>query len=168
MRRFAIAAMLGFLVGVGPAFAVPRIDTISSEIVSSSPFRVKTTFTVQLVGYEPFGYQGLVLYPGSGPAFTFYDCSAPAPWTCEATSFESANFVQFNPPDFYTWPWPGVMTFSITTDQAAPCVLFDFWNPPLSKTPRTNDSYFVDGCLVVDAPTPATSTSWGSVKATYR
>ena len=60
------------------------------------------------------------------------------------------------------------MTFSIVTDQVAPCVDLDFGNGLLGKTPQTNDDYVVQACLVVDSPTPAATASWGSLKAIYR
>ena len=156
------------LATAGPAFAVPRINTISSETISTDPPRVKTTFTVELVGYEPFGYQGLEVFNGSGPTVGFFACEAPASWSADVWTYGSVSFASFVTPDNYPWPWPGVTTFSITTDQANPCVELDFWNPLLSKVPQTNDSYVIDACLVVDAPTPAGSTSWGTVKAMYR
>jgi hypothetical protein len=121
-----VALALPVVLAGSPSLAVPQINTISSETVSTSPLRVKTTFTVQLVGYEPFGYQGMTVYNGSGPTVTFFDCQAPAPWNCGVFSYGSVTLVEFEPPQPYPWPWPGVMTFSITTDQTAPCVALDF------------------------------------------
>jgi len=165
---YGLILVLASLATAGPAFAVPRINTISSETISTSPLRIKTTFTVQLVGYEPFGYQGLEVFNGATPAVNFFECSAPDTWSADVWTFGSVSYASFVTPDHYPWPWPGVLTFSITTDQPNPCVVMDFWNPLLTKTPRTNDTYSVEGCLVVDAPTPAAQTSWGTVKATYR
>ena len=167
--KWIIGIAAVFAVGLArPVGAVPRINTISSETISTSPLRIKTTFTVQLVGYEPFGYQGLEVFSGSGPAVHFFACEAPASWSADVWTYGSTSYASFVTPDYYPWPWPGVTTFSITTDQPNPCVSLDFWNPLLSKTPHTNYDYVVDGCLVVDAPTPAGTTSWGAVKAIYR
>lgn len=159
---------LAVLATAGPAFAFPQIDTIRSETLSTSPLRVRTTFTVQLVGYLPDApYWGLSVEPGQGPAVTFYDCQAPASWNC-GFLFPGSDFLNFNPPQGGEWPWPGVTMFSIVTDQAAPCVNLDFYNGILGKTPQTNNDYVVPACLVVDAPTSAAAASWGSVKAIYR
>jgi hypothetical protein len=148
----------------GPAFAFARINTISSETLSTSPLRVRTTFTVEFVGYNPgAAYWAIRITTGTGPAVHFYDCVAPAAWGCGSGSTEFVEFSPVTP----TWPWPP-MTLSIVTDQAAPCVDFDFYNGILGKTPQVNEDYFVQGCLVVDAPTPAGATSWGRLKVTYR
>ena len=168
MRWLAVPVALAATLAASPSFAVPRINTISSEVVSTSPLRVKTTFTVQLVGYEPFGYSGIEVFPGTGPAVQFFDCQAPAGWNCGTYPPESTSYLSFDPPLNIAWPWPGVLSFSITTDQADPCVDLQFWNPLLAKTPQVNDSYDVHCCLVVDAPTPTASSSWGHLKAIYR
>jgi hypothetical protein len=152
----------------GPALAFPHIDTISSETLSTVPFRVKTTFTIQLVGYEPHSYWAIRVESGSGPVVQFFDCGAPANWLCGSYAPGSTDYLEFVPPNSGPWPWPGVMTFFIVTDQAAPCVSLDFYNGILSKTPRVNEDFVVEGCLVVDAPTPAAMTSWGQMKAIYR
>ena len=152
----------------GPALAFPHVDTISSDTLSTVPLRVKTTFTVQLVGYEPHSYWAIRANSGSGPLVQFFDCQAPPDWSCGTYPSGSTNARTFVPPNFGPWPWPGILSFSIVTDRANPCVDLHFENGILGKTPLVNDDYVVEGCLVVDAPTPAAPSSWGWVKATYR
>jgi hypothetical protein len=152
----------------GPSFAYPQINTISSVMVSTSPLLFKTTFTVQLVGYEPFGYDGFKVITGTGPTVTLTDCESPTPWSCHIATTVPTGAAYFIPPTGYPWPWPGIVTFSITSDQAAPCVEIRFQNGLLSKTPRTNSDFIVVGCLVVDAPLPTHSSTWGALKAVYR
>jgi len=63
----AIVLALAGTVAAGPSFAFPHINTISSETVSTSPIRVKTTFTVELVGYDPgAAYWGINDYVVTG------------------------------------------------------------------------------------------------------
>jgi hypothetical protein len=163
----ALPLALAAVLAAGPSFAFPHINTISSETLSTSPLRVRTTFTVELVGYNPgAAYWGIHVNSGSGPAVQFFGCEAPASWICESYPPGSTDNVEFFPAQ-PTWPWP-MLTFALVTDQAAPCVELDFYNGILGKTPQVNNDYVVSGCLVVDAPTPARSASWGSVKAAYR
>ena len=170
MRWIAGAVLaISALLTAGPSFAYPQINTISSVMVSASPLLFKTTFTVQLVGYEPSGYDGFRVSTGTGPTVTLSACEAPAPWSCHiATSPLPTGRAYFIPPFDYQWPWPGVATFSITSDQAAPCVEIRFQNGLLSKTPRTNTDFVIVGCLVVDAPLASQSSTWGALKVVYR
>ena len=163
----AIVLALAGTVAAGPSFAFPHINTISSEVVSTSPIRVKTTFTVELVGYNPgAAYWGINITPATGSTVQFYGAEAPASWSGGSYPPGATDNVEFHP-NAPSWPWP-LLTFSIVTDQAAPCVEFDFWNGILGKTPQIANDYVVTGCLVVDAPTPVGASSWGRIKAAYR
>ena len=161
----AVTLVLAFALTAAPTFAFPHINTISSETLNTEPLLVNTTFTVQLVGYEPFAYWGFHVEAGEGSGVQFFDCEAPSSWNCLPSPV--ATHVHFNPPSG-SWPWPGVMTFTIMTDQAEPCVKLVFENGILGKTPQTNQAYEIAACLVVDAPTPAAPVTWGAIKATYR
>jgi hypothetical protein len=153
-----------------PALAFPHIDVTNAETLSTSPLRVKTIFTVTLVGWEPYGpYQWIdMTSSGAGPAAHFYEGSAPsAEW----------EFYHY-PPGYidnavwnyqgYGYPWTGPQTFSIVTDQNSPCVRMDFANALLSKTPVTNNDYVVEGCLTPNMATPVRVATWGTLKGMYR
>ena len=66
-------------------------------------------------------------------------------------------------------PWHGDAgtlppnTYSIITDQVAPCVRFEFLCVILMGAVPP-----IETCLAVDMPVPAARTSWGAVKSTYR
>lgn len=141
------------------------IDVTASEVLSVDPPRVRTTFDLSFAGYNPGGGPAFLVTPiegQSGPRLL--DCQAPASWSCQTPA---ENLIDFGPAG---GSWPTPLTFSIITDQAAPCVRFWFWDPVLGKRPSStlNSTYIVDACLVVDAPVPTRPSSWGSVKSLYR
>jgi len=151
---------------VTSAFAVPQINVISSETISTVPPRYKTTFTVQFVGYMPPGaYFGFDLESsGLGAPVSFYGTESPAyPWTSQYNSGYAVYYVDGG-------GIQGLLQFSVTTDQQVPCLTITFLDMLLSKTPtrQVQNNYVIKGCLAVDMPTPAEQTSWGSVKAIYR
>ena len=162
---FAFCVALAAVLTAGPSFAFPQIDTTNSETVSTVPPRYRTTFTVTLSGYEPGSFFGFNIQTGTGPVVHFYDSQAPATWNTGVLATNDAAYFGTS-----TWGQDGTTEFSIVTDQPVPCVRITFEDPLLSKapSPRVANSYVVDGCLQVDAPTPASPASWGSVKAMYR
>jgi hypothetical protein len=67
----ALSLALAVSLATSPAFAVPQINVIGSETISTVPPRYKTTFTVQMVGYMPPGaYFGFHL-ESSGQGVSF-------------------------------------------------------------------------------------------------
>ena len=170
---FAGLLLAGAALAPTAASAWPYIDVVASEVLSVDPPRVKTTFELSAVGYDPPGlsYQFLFVY-GSGPL--------PAPIVIEGTPApgwfsESYPASEWLPPAVQFWhdgpfPKPDRLPFSIVTDREAPCVHFLFLSPLLAKSPSlaANANYELDACLVLDAPVPTTPTTWGSVKSTYR
>ena len=163
----ALALALVATMVAAPAFAFPQINVIASETISTVPPRYKTTFTLELVGYNPpAAWYGLQLTSsGLGAPVTFYATECPAyPWSCSATPTLA----------WYSKDGGGLRgpatQFSVTTDQQVPCVEIRIPDMLLAKTPtpRVLNDYVIIGCLAVDMPTPATSTTWGGLKAIYR
>ena len=168
MRVFATASLLvlAAVAAATSAFAVPQINVIASETISTVPPRYKTTFTVQMVGYMPPGaYFGFHLTSsGQGAPVSFYGTSSPVyPWFSQNTSDLAAYYVDGG-------GIQGLLQFSVTTDQQVPCVTITFLDALLSKTPSRQvlSNYVINGCLAVDMPTSADQASWGSLKAIYR
>lgn len=167
--RSLVTSLLLALAGAtaaSSAFAVPQINVISSETVSTVPPRYKTTFTIQFVGYMPPGaYYGFDLESsGLGAPVTFHGAESPAyPWQSHYAPTMAEYFVDGG-------GFQGLLQFSVTTDQQVPCVTITFLDMLLSKTPtrQVQNNYVVKGCLAVDMPTPAAQATWGSVKAFYR
>ena len=147
-----------------PAFAFKHVNVTNVETVSTSPLRVRTTFTTQDVGYHPCcaGAAFFVESSGLGPAVHFYGATGNADFTADVfLDYVSFSILNMN-------AYVGAHTFSVTTDQAAPCVRLTFWDPILGKTPHTENDEVIQGCLAADMPTPAESTSWGMIKSIYR
>ena len=95
---------------------------------------------------------------------TFYDTGSPGyPWTSQNTDALAAYYVDGG-------GIQGLLQFSVTTDQQVPCMTFTLLDGLLSKTPtpQLQNNYVINGCFAVGMPTPAYSSSWGSVKAAYR
>jgi hypothetical protein len=161
----AIPLTLAAALTAGPSFAFPQIDTTNSETVSTVPPRYRATFTVTLSGYEPGSFFGFNMQTGTGPLVHFYDAQAPATWNAGTSAGNDVAYFGST-----SWGQDGTTEFSVLTDQPVPCVRIIFEDPILAKapSPRVTNSYVVEGCLQVDAPTPAHSSSWGSVKASYR
>ena len=161
----ALPLVLVLVAAAAPALANPHINVIASETTSTSPLRVKTTFTVENVGYTAccYGAAFYVMSSGVGPTVHFYGAEGNADFTGYNPNADYVSF-EINSMAAYA----GVHAFAIVTDQSVPCVDLTFWDPILGKTPTTNSDYVVRGCLAVDMPTPASPSSWGSVKATYR
>ena len=149
----------------GPAFAFPQIDTTNREMVSAVPPRYRATFTVTLSGYEPGSFYGFNMQTGVGPVVHFYDPQAPVTWNAGTSANNDIAFFGTN-----SWGQDGTTEFSIVTDQPVPCVRFIFEDPLLGKSPnsRVANSYVVEGCLEVEAPTATRTMTWGGVKAVYR
>ena len=161
MKLLMIATLLLF---AAPAFAFKHITVTNVETLSTSPLRVRTTFTTQDVGYHPCcaGAAFNVTSSGTGSTVHFYGATANPDFTSNVT----IDWVNFNILNMNAYV--GVHTFSITTDQAVPCVTLTFWDPLLGKTPHTENDEVIQGCLAADMPTPAESTSWGLIKSIYR
>jgi hypothetical protein len=138
----------------------------ASETLSTTPLRVKTTFTYEDVGYRPCCYSVdfYIRSSGLGPAVHFDQGESDALWTPYLMDGDAGVYFQHVDNAAYE----GIHTFSIVTDQATPCVEITFWDYLLSRTPTTNSHYLIQACLAVDMPTPARPTSWGSVKSQYR
>jgi len=166
MRRFALSLAFAAILAATPAFAVPHIHVTGSETVSTTPLRVKTTFTVEDVGYRPCCYSVdfFITSSGLGPAVHFYQGESDALWTPYLTAGDANVYFQHTDNSAYS----GLHTFAIVTDQVAPCVELRFWDYLLSKTPTTNNDYVIQACLAVDLPTPARAASWGALKVIYR
>jgi hypothetical protein len=54
--------------------------------------------------------------------------------------------------------------FTVVANRAGPCAHFIFDN----GVGFAEDQAVGDGCMILDGPVPAASTSWGQVKAIYR
>lgn len=168
MKFLAPAVFLAaaFAVSSTPAYAVPQINVLSNETISTIPPRYKTTFTMQLVGFNPpaawYGMQ--ISSSGQGAPVTFYGTECPAyPWSCHS----SLSLAEYYKDGGLGGP---ATQFSVTTDQLIPCVQIRFPNALLFKTPtpRVDNDYVITACPAADMPTPASSTTWGNLKATYR
>ncbi len=164
---FAISLVLGLLLA-GPATAWVLIDVTSSEVLSVDPPRVRTTFVLSVAGYQPGPFQFFSVFPsGAEPQPVLFDCAAPPAWTC------GDDFPPEYGGQFFGWTENSgapPFTFSIVSDRASPCVRFRFDDPVLARTtkPALNSTYEIEACLVVNAPTPTTTRSWGHLKSTYR
>lgn len=168
--RFALLLALAAAAFAAPASAWPYIDVTASEVLSVDPPRVRTTFEITSVGYEPgASYQFFSIYPfGSEPLAHLHDCGAPPGWTCGGDFPLELGGLFFNGSN--ASDWAPVLTFAIVTDLSAPCVRFVFYDPVLAKSPSPTMHYDVqiDACLLLDAPVPTQTKTWGSVKSRYR
>ena len=171
MKSFALAASLAFAAALtaAPAFAFPHFNVTNTEIVSTIPIRVKTTFTYEEVGYWPccYGVDFYVTSSGSGPAVHFYAGESDAHWHPYLPNGDViVYFKGVTPGGGYN----GLHAFSIVTDQMTPCVEIRFPDPILAKSPnpKVESDYVIQACLAVDMPTPTRPATWGTVKAMYR
>ena len=169
MRPIAPALLLALAVAISatPAMAFPQINVTANETLSTVPPRYKTTFTFQLVGYNPPAawYGNLLSSSGQGAPVTFYGTECPAyPWSCSNTPAGASYYK-----DGGGLGGPA-MQFSVTTDQLVPCVSIRIPDMLLAKvpTPRVENDYIITACLAADMPTPAGPASWGCLKAIYR
>jgi hypothetical protein len=169
MRTFVPASLLALVLAISatPALAFPHVNVTASETISTVPPRYKTTFTVELVGYNPpAAWYGVELSSsGQGAPVTFYATECPAyPWSCSNNSTLAWYYR-----DGGGLGGPATQ-FSVTTDQQVPCLRIRIPDMLLAKTPtpRVENDYVITACLAVDMPTPAGATTWGSLKAIYR
>ena len=156
--------MLGIAGFQSAAQAFPQINTTNSETVSTVPPRYRVSFTVKLAA--PGSFNGFNIQTGTGPVVHFYGSEAPpATWNAGTAPDNTVAYFGTN-----GWLPESTTAFAVVADQPVPCVRFIFEDPILSKVPtsRLADSYVVEGCLQVDAPTPTRALTWGGVKATYR
>ncbi len=149
-----------------PAFAWPTVDVTASEVLSVDPPRVRTTFEIGSSGYEPgCGRHYFEITPIDAQTIHFFECAAPPGWNCGGAIPSGSDVVYFGNPRNA----PG-FSFSIVTEQAAPCVEFFDEDPVLARTATggVNYSCEMEGCLVLDAPIPVGATLWGKLKVQYR
>ena len=166
---FAGLLLAGAALAPTAASAWPSIDVVASEVLSVDPPRIRTTFTVEQVGYAPCPIQFFDINPGGpDPKPALFECAAPAGWNCGPSLPTDAGGRYFA--GIHEGWWSPVMTFSIVSDREAPCVEFIFWDPVLGRVPTPSLAYScgVNACLVLDAPVPTTQASWGRIKSTYR
>lgn len=163
----AIPVAFAASVAATPSFAFPHINVTNSEVLSTTPLRVRTSFTFEEVGYHAccYGAAFYVTSSGAGPTVHFYGGEGNADFDAylqsdAMVSFEIRSMAAYE----------GIHAFAINTDQTTPCVELTFWDPILSKTPgpKVANDYVVRGCLAVDMPTPVHPTTWGSMKSLYR
>ena len=162
----SLACAMVFLT-VAPSLAIPTITVTANEVISTVPPRYKTTFKLELVGYNPIAaWYGIQLTSsGLGPAVNFYGMECPSyPWSCSSTVAMAAAYKDggglTGPPT----------QFSVVTDQLIPCVKIRIPDMLLAKapTPRLQNDYVITACLAADMPTPTSPSTWGFVKAIYR
>lgn len=168
--RFALLCTLGTTALAAPASAWPVIDVTASEVLSVDPPRVRTTFDLSYAGYQSFDTGYFHVTPLDAAALHIYECAGPPLWVCGPYTPASEGGVFFSDGYGSGAPYAPVNTFSIVTDQADPCVRFDWFDPVLTKapTPTTKVDHHEDVCLIVDMPVPTRVGSWGSVKSLYR
>jgi hypothetical protein len=169
--RFLLPMALGLAAFAAPASAWPYIDVTASEVLSADPPRVRTTFDLSFAGYHPrFDAGYFEITPLDPATLHIVECAGPPLWVCGQALPADAGGVYFSAYHGSGAPWLPVFTFSIVTDQAAPCVGITFFDPVLAREPSaaTNADYRIEACLIVDAPVPTRSASWGSVKSLYR
>ena len=165
--RIVLFVAIGLGATAPAASAWALIDVTASEVLSVDPPRVRTTFELTYSGYNPPGYSGdyFEVAPLDPASLHIYDCSASAAWVCgEALPLPDGGRYfghQGGPFDFPA-------TFSIVTDQATPCVRFQWFSIFPIKTPTPSLNYAYEMCLLVDAPVPTAAKTWGSLKAHYR
>ena len=163
---FALLLALAATAFAAPVFAWPTIDVTSSEVVSIDPPRIRTTFVVGSLGYEPgCSRQYLEVTPLDTQTLHIFECGAPPGWNCGEALPAGSGTVYFANPNNAAG-----LTFSIVTEQREPCVRFYFPDPVLARSPGGSLNYdcVAEGCLVLDAPVPTRHASWGSVKSLYR
>ena len=172
MKQFALAFLL-LAFAVAPSHAVPQITVTGCDTLSTAPLRVRTTFTVDVPATGP--WCDFLLYGDAATGTQVFDCAAPAGFTCEFVAVgypqPTGDYMQngrcFHSGDHFDG-------FQIVADRSGPCVVFKFYGPLLLQGSKhdvvegLDGSYVIRGCLVKDAPTPAMTTSWGSVKFLYR
>jgi hypothetical protein len=150
------------------AAAWPLLDVTSSEVISVHPPRVKTTFTVVEQGSLPPGWCGWAWFevtpqdPGAPGAVQIFGCEAPQGGQCDLGDYAGVPVAVFSPHQGDGGMLPA-NTYSIVTDQAEPCVRFDFLCIVLMGAVPP-----IETCLLVDMPVPAAPSSWGAVKSRYR
>ena len=163
--RIALLVALGAIASAAPAAAWPYIDVTASEVVSVTPPRVRTTFEISFVGYNPLmdpRYFGVT--PLDPTTLHIFECGGPALWTCGPSSYPAGpGGVYFSAYHGSGAPYAPVNAFSIVTDLANPCVAIDF-----ADLPTMEGGYHIEACLLVDAPVPVRPATWGSVKSLYR
>jgi|SRR5688572_10993766 len=167
-RIVVACALLVALAAPPAASAWPVLDVTASEVLSTDPPRVKTTFTVIEQGSLPPGWCPWSWFevsprdPGAPGAPQFFACDAPAAGQCLALEYDEVPRFLFDP----QYGGAGSLaanTYSIVTDRSEPCVRFDFFCIILMGGVPS-----IETCLLVDMPVPASTTSWGAVKSIYR
>ena len=162
--RLAPLLVLALAASAGPVAAWPYIDVTASETLSTEPLRVRTTFEISFVGYDPLlDPWYFEVTPLDTATLHISACAGPPLWVCgPATNPVATGGVSFNAHS------PGALSgpygpFSIVTDRANPCVAIAF-----GGLPTMEGGYTIEACLLLDAPVPARPASWGALKATYR
>lgn len=152
---------LGSLAIAAPASAWPYLEVTGTEVLSTDPLRVRTTCTITEVGFRPI-YGEIYITPLDHATTRLYECGATTPLECYYTANSTQSAVGLS------WISLPVKTFWIVSNQAAPCVKFQFIDNLIGghKNPIYADD--IDACLSEDLPVPAPRASWGSVKSLYR
>ena len=163
MKTLALTILLA-LVGsafAAPASAWPYLEVTGTEVLQVDPLRVRTTCTITEVGFRPI-YGEILITPLDHATTRLYECGAEAPLECGSILSDTRSTVVLS------WISLPVKTFWIVSDQAAPCVRFQFIDNLLGGHQNPVYADDIDACLSVDLPVPTSRTSWGSVKSLYR
>jgi len=163
MNRALIGALGLFatLALATPASAWPYLEVIGVEVLSTEPLRVRTTCTITEIGFRPI-YGEIMIMPLDHATTRLYECSATDPLECYHFSNATESAIGLS------WISLPVKTFSIVSDQMAPCVKFRFIDNLLGGHQNPVYAPDIDACLSEDLPVPAARVSWGNVKSQYR
>jgi hypothetical protein len=157
----ALLAALVTLAWATPAYPWPYPEVTGTEVLSTEPLRVRTTCTITEVGFRPI-YGEIYITPLDHATTRIYECGATPPLEC----YYSANGTQSAAG--LSWISLPVKTFWIVSNQATPCVKFQFIDNLLGGHQYPIYADDIDACLSEDLPVPAVRASWGSVKSLYR
>lgn len=161
LLRLLILLALGTGAFAVPAWAWPYLEVTGTEILTSDPLRVRTTCTITEVGFRPI-YGEVLITPLDHATTRLYECGATDPLECYFTSNETQSAVVLS------WIGLPVKTFWIVSNQAAPCVKFQFIDNLLGGHQDPVYADDIDACLDLDMPVPVGRMSWGGVKSLYR
>ena len=159
--RWLVLLALGVGGVAAPASAWPYLAVTGTEVLSAEPLRVRTTCTITEVGFRPI-YGEILITPLDHATTRIFECSATEPLECYLASSETRSAVVLS------WIGLPVKTFWIVSNQAAPCVKFQFIDNLLGGHQKPVYADDIDACLSADMPVATRSASWGSVKSLYR
>ena len=163
MKSFRFLLLLVFiaLAWATPAAPWPYLEVTGTEILGTDPLRVRTTCTITEVGFRPI-YGEILIEPLDHATTRLYECGATSPLEFYYTSNSTQSAAVLS------WTSLSVKTFWIVSNQAAPCVKFQFIDNLLGGHQNPIYAADIDACLSEDMPVPASRASWGSVKSLYR